>query len=249
MSASAFKASSALLKQDLGKLHINLRSKEGVLELFGMMEAKRRKVQGKKVTAKIQSACSHMAKIQDVVGAGASAGGPYVVIVTEALFSVFAMNETYAAEKALMFGVAVIISDFVVMFPDDGHLTTITADDSPAMRAVKEKLRIVLVALHKAVYLATAQMVLYSNGDFKWLKGVVKHYDWEGQLAELHKQEQRIAGFEATKKRLEEKDKSGKPETLQTNLQLLIGPAERNSLHWAAALGDAQQVTFFVQSK
>jgi hypothetical protein len=81
----------ALLKHDLGKPHIKLRSDDGVHDLLKMMEEKRRTVQSKKSTEKIQSACSHMMKIQDVVGAGASVGGPYVAIPVAALFSVFAV--------------------------------------------------------------------------------------------------------------------------------------------------------------
>jgi ankyrin repeat protein len=159
------------------------------------------------------------------------------------------MNEIYVAEKAAAFRVAETVSDYIVMFPDDGYSTTITANDSSAMRAVKEKLRSVHVALYKAVIFATAQLALSSNSDFKWLKGVAKHYDWDSQLADLHKQKQRIFDFEATKKKQEEKERAGNVEPLQPDLNSLMGPAERNPLHWAAALGDSQQVTFFVQSK
>ena len=89
----------ALLKQDLGKPHIRLRSDDGVRELLSLMEEKKRQVESKKSTAKIQAACSHINSIKDVFGAAADVGGPYVAIPVAALFSVFAVRSVPAAES------------------------------------------------------------------------------------------------------------------------------------------------------
>lgn len=90
----------ALLKRDLGKPHIKPRSNDGVHELLCLVEVKKRQVESKKSTEKIQAACSHMNKVKDVFGAAADVGGPYVAIPVAALFSVFAVRSTLAARPS-----------------------------------------------------------------------------------------------------------------------------------------------------
>lgn len=83
-----------LLKQELGKPNIKLRSDDGYRELLDMIQKKARKVENKKSTEKIGAICSNMMKIEDIVAAGTNVGGPYVAIPVAALFSVFAVSQS-----------------------------------------------------------------------------------------------------------------------------------------------------------
>lgn len=92
----------ALLKRDLGKPHIKLRSDDGVRELLGLMEEKKRQLERKKSTAKIQAACSHINNVKEVFGAAADVGGPYVAIPVAALFFVFAVRPSLVAKSHVL---------------------------------------------------------------------------------------------------------------------------------------------------
>lgn len=81
-----------MLKQELGRPNIKLRSDDGYRELFGMIQKKARRLESKRSTEKTGAICSNMTKIQDIVAAGANVGGPYVAIPIAALFSVFAVS-------------------------------------------------------------------------------------------------------------------------------------------------------------
>lgn len=81
-----------MLKEELGKPNIKLRSDEGYQQLLGMIQIKARKLESKKGVDKIGQICSHMMKFQDIVAAGAGVGGPYVAIPAAALFSVFSVS-------------------------------------------------------------------------------------------------------------------------------------------------------------
>jgi hypothetical protein len=159
------------------------------------------------------------------------------------------MNEIYVNEKATMFKVAITVSDCLVLFPDPGALTVIEADDGLDMRGAKEKLQTAFFSMYQAIIFATTQLALSSNSDFQWIKGIVKHYDWEGQLEHLLEEKQRIYEFKQRKKELDEEKKSGNAGPKQRNLQSLKGPALRNPLHLAAAFGNSSQVTYHVQKQ
>lgn len=159
------------------------------------------------------------------------------------------MNEIYVNEKATMFKVATTVSDCLVLFPDPGDLTVVEADDSFDMRGAKEKLQTAFVSMYQAIMFATTQLALASNSDFQWIKGVVKHYDWEGQLGHLLEEKQRIYDFKQFKKELDEKKKLGNAGPQQRDLKSLMGPALRNPLHTAAALGNSDQVLYHVQKQ
>lgn len=159
------------------------------------------------------------------------------------------MNEIYVNEKATMFKVATTVSDCVVLFPDPGGMTEIEPGDSFEMRGAKDKLQTAFVSMYQAIIFATAQLALSSNSDYQWIKGVVKHYDWEGQLEHLLEEKQRIFEFKLFKKELDEKNKSGTAVPQESDSKSLMGPALRNPLHIAAALGNLSQVLYHVQKQ
>lgn len=89
-----------MLKQELGKPNMKLRSDDGYRELFAMIQKKARKVESKKLTEKIENICSYIKPIEGIVSAAANVGGPYVAIPAAALFSVFAVSRIYNCTHA-----------------------------------------------------------------------------------------------------------------------------------------------------
>ncbi|KAF2630451.1 ankyrin [Macroventuria anomochaeta] len=242
-----------MLKQELGKPNMKLRSKDGYKQLSDMIQRKARQLEDSKSTEKIGRICSNMMKFQDIVAAGANVGGPYVAIPAAALFSAFSMNEIYMAERAAMYEVAKTAADYVVMYRKAEDWTTVQASDDLDMRELKESLQSVFISLYKAIIFASAQLMISLNGDFQWLKNVAKHYDWAGQLTSLNNEQNRISQFmhskewqDALKAQSENREKSKEP---KRDLKKAMGPGPRNPLHWAAALGVPEQVSFYVQNK
>lgn len=82
----------SMLKQELGKPGIKLRSDDGYKQLLGMIQTKARKLESKKSVDKIGRICSKMMKFEDIVATGAGIAGPYVAIPAAALFSVFSVG-------------------------------------------------------------------------------------------------------------------------------------------------------------
>lgn len=81
-----------ILKAELGKPSMKLRSDEGYKQLLSMIQIKARKLESRKSVDKIGRICNNMMKFQDIVAAGAGVGGPYVAIPAAALFSVFSVG-------------------------------------------------------------------------------------------------------------------------------------------------------------
>lgn len=153
-------------------------------------------------------------------------------------------------ERETMFEVAETVADYVVMNKKSQEWTTITTSDDADMRELKESLQSVFVSLYKSIIFATAQLMISLNGDFQWFKNVAKHYDWEGQLETLNKRQHRISQFMHSKEWQEAIQPSLTPKPTQAprDLKKMMGPAPRNPLHWAAALGVPEQVAFYVQN-
>lgn len=157
------------------------------------------------------------------------------------------MNEIYMTERAAMFEVADTIADFVVANRKAQDWTTVQANDDFDMRDLKESLQSVFISLYKAIIFASAQLMLSLDGDFQWLKNVAKHYDWAGQLETLNKRQNRVTLFMHSKEWQEAIKPPKNRAPIQRDAKRLMGPGPRNPLHWAAALGVPDRVTFLVQ--
>lgn len=81
-----------MLKGELGKPNMKLRSEDGYQQLLAMIQKKARKLENGKSTEKIGRICNNMLKFQDIVAAGANVGGPYVAIPAAALFSALSVS-------------------------------------------------------------------------------------------------------------------------------------------------------------
>ena len=81
-----------MLKKQLGKPKIKLRSEEGYEQLLGLIQGKARQMENSKSTEKIGKVCNNMMIVQDIVAAGANVAGPYVAIPAAALFLAFSVS-------------------------------------------------------------------------------------------------------------------------------------------------------------
>ena len=81
-----------LLTESLQKPGVKLHSEEGYLQLRGMINNKARQLERRKGVDRTESLFKNMMLFQDIVAAGAGAGGPYVAIPAAALFSAFTVS-------------------------------------------------------------------------------------------------------------------------------------------------------------
>ena len=83
-----------LLTRKLQKPCVKLRSKEGCQQLRKMINDKAHQLERRKGIDKTDSLFKIMLLFQDIVAAGAGAGGPYVAIPAAALFSAFTVSSS-----------------------------------------------------------------------------------------------------------------------------------------------------------
>jgi hypothetical protein len=83
-----------LLTEKLQKPGVKLRSEEGYQQLRGMINDKAHQLERRKGVDKTESLFKNMMLFQDIVAAGAGAGGPYVAIPAAALFSAFTVSSS-----------------------------------------------------------------------------------------------------------------------------------------------------------
>jgi hypothetical protein len=85
----------SLLTEKLQKPGVKLRSEEGYQQLRGMINDKAHQLERKKGVEKSGNLFKNMMLFQDIVAAGAGAGGPYVAIPAAALFSTFTVSSSF----------------------------------------------------------------------------------------------------------------------------------------------------------
>lgn len=157
------------------------------------------------------------------------------------------MNQIYLSERTTMYKLAETVSYYVVLYVKSQDRIKPRASDDADMRDAKDKLHTVYVGLYKLIILASAQLAISAFGKFQTIKILVKHYDWTGQLEELKEQARVVAEFRDELRDWETLAKlDHKPARLDP--RKAMGPGPRNPLHWAAALGVPEQVSFYVQN-
>jgi hypothetical protein len=123
-------------------------------------------------------------------------------------------------------------SDRIKKLPGDDH----------HMRDLKRNLHMLYVGLYKTLLLATAQLTISLYGDWQFIKNIMKHYDWEGQIKELDDHHQLCKDY-----RDEMIARQKDPSPAQPEKNTSMGPGPRNPLHWAVGLGVPEQVTHLIQ--
>lgn len=143
-----------------------------------------------------------------------------------------------------MFKLAKDVARYTVFHATASERVMVLPDDDDKMKDMKKSLREDYVEFYKALLFATAQITISIYGDWQFVKNVMKHYDWEGQIKDLSEQH-RCCIDAADEIIRREKD----PKVSQLDQKALMGPAPRNPLHVAAAFGLQDRVAQIVQTK
>jgi hypothetical protein len=80
-----------ILKQEIGKPHIKIRSEDGYKQLQALISKRSQSLAASKSSEKVGKICNNMLRIEELVAAGANVGGPYVAIPAAALFLAFSV--------------------------------------------------------------------------------------------------------------------------------------------------------------
>jgi hypothetical protein len=81
-----------ILKEQIGKPKLKVRSKEGYKQLQALIQEKSQSLAAGKSSEKFGKVGNNMLAIQELVSAGANVGGPYVAIPAAALFLAFSVH-------------------------------------------------------------------------------------------------------------------------------------------------------------
>lgn len=80
-----------ILREQLGKPQLKLRSESGFKELQAMISKKSQELAAKPSSEKVGIICNNMLKVEELVSTAANVGGPYVAIPAAALFLAFSV--------------------------------------------------------------------------------------------------------------------------------------------------------------
>lgn len=83
---------SNIIKDQIGKPKLKIRSDDGYAALSSLIQEKAKKLEDDKSSDKVDKITSNMMMIQDLVGAAAGVGGPYVALPAAALFLAFSVS-------------------------------------------------------------------------------------------------------------------------------------------------------------
>jgi hypothetical protein len=89
-----------------------------------------------------------------------------------------------------MFELARKVAHYTVLHATSSSRIKKKPGDDHHMRDLKRNLHMLYIGLYKTLLLASAQLTISLYSDFQFIKNLVKHYDWEGQIKELDEQHQ-----------------------------------------------------------
>lgn len=240
-----------LIKEQLGKPKLKLRSEDGYKQLFALIQKKSKSLEASRSSEKVDRICKNMLTIQDLVATGANVGGPYIAIPAAALFLAFSVQQIYRSEREAMFDLARNVAHYTVLNAKSHDRIKILPSDDADMKDLKTNLHMVYIGLYKSLLLASTQLAIALYGDWQFLKNITKHYDWEGQVQDLERQHHMCKEYRD--EMLSRQNGVGqKPQgaiVANQSQKYAMGPAPRNPLHWAVALTVPEQVTHFVQKE
>lgn len=176
-----------ILKEQLNKPKLKLRSEDGYKQLQAFIDKRSKDLAASKTSEKIGKITDNMMTIQELVAAGANVGGPYVAIPAAALFLAFSVHQIYKSERESMFELAENVAHYTVLHASSSARIKKLPTDSAQVRDLKRNLHMVYIGLYKALLLASTQLAISLYSDFQFIKNLMKHYDWEGQINDLEK--------------------------------------------------------------
>jgi hypothetical protein len=171
-----------------------------------------------------------MMTIQELVAAGANVGGPYVAIPAAALFLAFSVHQIYRSERESMFELGRKVAHYTVLHSASAARIKNLPTDDRQMRDLKRNLHMLYIGLYKALLLASTQLAISLYTDFQFIKNLMKHYDWEGQIKDLDEHHQLCKDY-----RDEMIARQNDPSNFQAPVSSEMGPGPRNALHWAVS--------------
>ncbi|OAL50967.1 ankyrin [Pyrenochaeta sp. DS3sAY3a] len=241
----------AIIKEQLGKPKLKLRSGDGYKQLFALIQKKSKRLEASKSSEKVGKVCDNMLRIQDLVAAGVNVGGPYVAIPAAALFLAFSMNQIYRSEKEAMFKLAESVAHYTVLNAKSHDRIKIAASDDEDMKDLKRNLHMVYIGLYKSLLLASTQLTiaLYGGGS-QFIGNLMKRYEWGKQLQDLEKEHAMCKEYRdemLARQKSKDQRPAQTPISSTQRHKNMMGPAPRNPLHWAVALTVPEQVTHLVQ--
>jgi hypothetical protein len=160
-----------------------------------------------------------------------------------------------------MFDLPSKVADYTLIHAKSSNLVRDMPGDNEHMQTLRQKLHIMYIGLYKAILFASAQLTIcLHDGGSHIIQHLFKTYDWEGQMKELDDQEKQcdrlrnemFAPWNQSNATQQNKQKpmsltktEHKKHTTATSSKQRhgMGPAPRNPLHWAAALGVPEHVT------
>ncbi|KAH7087770.1 ankyrin repeat-containing domain protein [Paraphoma chrysanthemicola] len=213
-----------ILKEQLGKPKLKVRSEDGYKQLQNLINRR------------------SQALVAKLVSAGANVAGPYVAIPAAALFLAFSVHQLYKSEKESMFELARKVAHYTVLHATSPDRIKKAPGDDPHMRDLKRNLHMLYIGMYKTLLLASAQLTISLYGDWQFIKNLMKHYDWVGQIKELDEHHQLCKDY-----RDEMIARQNDPHYTQPTNDRPMGPGPRNPLHWAVAFGVPEQVMHLVQ--
>lgn len=180
----------SILKEQLNKPNLKLRSEDGYKQLQALISKRSNDLAASKSSDKVGKICDNMMTIQDLVAAGANVGGPYVAIPAAALFLAFSVHQIYKSERESMFELGRKVAHYTVLHASSAARIKKLPTDNREMRDLKRNLHMLYIGLYKALLLASTQLAISLYSDFQFIKNLMKHYDWEGQIKDLDEHHQ-----------------------------------------------------------
>tara|TARA_R110002003_G_scaffold159_4_gene13761 strand:- start:20946 stop:21884 length:939 start_codon:yes stop_codon:yes gene_type:complete len=141
-----------------------------------------------------------------------------------------------------MFELARKVAHYTVLHATGSDRIQKVPGDDHQMRDLKRNLHMLYIGLYKTLLLASAQLTISLYGDWQFIKNLMKHYDWDGQIKELDEHHRLCKDY-----RDEMLARQNDPSSPQPTREKSMGPGSRNPLHWAVALGVPEQVTHLIQ--
>lgn len=220
----------SILKEQLNKPKLKVRSEDGYKQLQTLINKRSKDLAASKSSDKIGKITENMMTIQELVAAGANVGGPYVAIPAAALFLAFSVHQIYRSERESMFELGRKVAHYTVLHSSSAARIKNLPTDDRQMRDLKRNLHMLYIGLYKALLLASTQLAISLYTDFQFIKNLMKHYDWEGQIKDLDEHHQLCKDY-----RDEMIARQNDPSNFRAPNSSAMGPGPRNALHWAVS--------------
>ncbi len=157
------------------------------------------------------------------------------------------MEEIYRTERDTMFRLAETITHYSVLSAKCHERILINPHtDDTDMQKLKQTLRIVCIGLYKGILFSCAELANFFYSDWKAAKLVFRTHDWKHQLEDL---DRHFDLYVTYRDEMDARPATAVVPVVKKDAKKIMGPACRNPLHWAVALGVPERVSELVSSQ